>query len=202
MKKEDILNALEQLGAELTKKGIQGEVLLVGGAAMCLAHNARDATKDVDALFEPKAEMYQAIERVAKNNNLEIDWMNDSVKGFIHANPKSLPFIEYPGIKISTVSPEYLLAMKMYSARTGLHDKDIDDIKSLVNILELKAPDDAYRILDQYFPKERILPRTQYLIEEIFMDRGSIMERLARVKDNGDKDSKREKPYNDNNIVI
>ncbi len=78
--------------------------------------------------------------------------------------------------------------------------KDIDDIKSLVNILELKAPDDAYRILDQYFPKERILPRTQYLIEEIFMDRGSIMERLARAKDKADKDIGIKSPSNEDII--
>lgn len=45
MNREEILGALEALGEEQKKRDIEGEVLIVGGAAMCLAHNARDATK-------------------------------------------------------------------------------------------------------------------------------------------------------------
>ena len=85
MNKEEIMRALEELGKELAKKGIWGEVLIVGGAVMCLAHDARDATKDVDALFEPKTEMLDAIKTVARDNGFDEDWLNDSVKGFIFA---------------------------------------------------------------------------------------------------------------------
>ena len=60
--KERILGALGLLGKALAKEGLYGEVLLTGGAAMCLAHAARDMTKDVDALYEPK----EAVNRLAK----------------------------------------------------------------------------------------------------------------------------------------
>jgi len=54
MTREEILENLRQLGEELDALGMMGEILLTGGAAMCLVHDARDMTKDVDALYEPK----------------------------------------------------------------------------------------------------------------------------------------------------
>ena len=53
--KERIMSLLRRLGEELEILGLQGEILLTGGAAMCLVHSARDMTKDIDALYEPKA---------------------------------------------------------------------------------------------------------------------------------------------------
>ncbi len=156
MNKEDIIQALQQLGAELVKRGIQGEVLIVGGAAMCLAHDARDATKDVDALFEPKSEMQEAILSVAKNNGFEDDWLNDSVKGFFFVDPERIPYAEYPGLRVTTVSPEYLLAMKLFSSRASLYETDRADIKTLIKILGISSMKDAFRILEKYFPRDRV----------------------------------------------
>ena len=151
MTREDIFRALEDLGKELARKNIQGEVLLVGGAAMCLAHDARDATKDVDALFEPKAEMLEAIRAVARDNGLEEDWLNDGVKGFMFTEPERVSFAEFPGLRVATVPPEYLLAMKLYSSRASLYETDREDIKTLAKILHITSADQAYTILDKYF---------------------------------------------------
>jgi len=167
MDKEEIMRALEELGKELAGKGIIGEVLIVGGAAMCLAHDARDATKDVDALFEPKTEMLDAIKAVAKNNGFNDDWLNDSVKGFIFAEPEQVPFTEFPGLRVATVPPEYLLAMKLFSSRTSLYETDRRDIKTLAKILDITTVDQAYAILEKYYPRDKVPPRTQYLLEEI-----------------------------------
>jgi hypothetical protein len=172
MNRNDILHALEELGKELQKKNLQGEVLIVGGAAMCLAHDARDTTKDVGALFEPKIEMMDAIRNVAKNNALYDDWLNDSVKGFIYTKPEKVPFIEYPGLHVLTVSPEYLLAMKLFSSRASMYDTDRDDIKTLINILHITSLEEAYIILEKYYPLNKIAPRTQYLLEEIICSTG------------------------------
>ena len=49
-----IIEALKRLGNELEKRELRGEIILTGGASMCLVHSARDMTKDVDALYEPK----------------------------------------------------------------------------------------------------------------------------------------------------
>ena len=52
MKAEEIKQYLAELNEELRAMDVKGEVCLYGGAVMCLAFNARRATKDVDAVFE------------------------------------------------------------------------------------------------------------------------------------------------------
>lgn len=57
MSRETIMNNLKRLGENLQEQGLTGELILTGGASMCLVHSARDMTKDVDALYEPKADI-------------------------------------------------------------------------------------------------------------------------------------------------
>ncbi|EDN72794.1 conserved hypothetical protein [Beggiatoa sp. SS] len=83
MTKQEIKNYLEQLNERLESTDIKGEICLYGGAVMCLVYNARPSTKDVDAIFEPVLKLRKAIEEVAHANNLNEDWLNDSVKGFV-----------------------------------------------------------------------------------------------------------------------
>lgn len=58
MRREEIVTALTALGARLDERGIEGELYIVGGAAIAIAFDARRATRDVDAVFEPKQEVY------------------------------------------------------------------------------------------------------------------------------------------------
>lgn len=51
---EEIRALLVELGEELAQIGESGELFLVGGAALALGYDAREATRDVDAVFEPK----------------------------------------------------------------------------------------------------------------------------------------------------
>ena len=76
MTAEEITKYLGELNDELRLMDIKGEVSLFGGAVMCLAYDARAATKDVDAIFKPTAEIRDAIKIVAERNNLLDDWMN------------------------------------------------------------------------------------------------------------------------------
>ncbi len=81
--KARILHALQALGEELTREGVQAQIFIVGGAAMALAYSTRRVTKDIDAVFEPKQIVYSAAERVAEELRLPADWLNDAVKGFM-----------------------------------------------------------------------------------------------------------------------
>ncbi len=76
---EEIENLLRQLSDRLIGRGIVGEVAPYGGAAMVLAHRARLSTKDIDAVFLPKQEVYQAAYEVATEVGIEKDWLNDAV---------------------------------------------------------------------------------------------------------------------------
>src|SRR3954467_12349257 len=83
--REQILHALDTLSIELGKGGVIGELCLFGGTAMALAFAARVSTKDVDAIFQPAALIREIAFRIADEQKLSKDWLNDGVKGFISA---------------------------------------------------------------------------------------------------------------------
>ena len=163
--KEQIMNALSCLSDELCKLGMNGELLLTGGASMCLVHSARDMTKDIDALYEPKTTINKLVVKIAEDNNLPSDWLNDSVKGFVTDAAPREDFIVFPNLKITTVSADYLLAMKLMSARYG--ETDYADVKFLMNKLEIQTEEAMQEIVIRYYPIGSILPKTRYLIEEL-----------------------------------
>ena len=168
LSREDILNNLRRLGELLQTQGLQGEIMLTGGAAMCLVHSARDMTKDVDALYEPKSEINRLVAQIAKERDLPADWLNDGVKGFVTQGAPAEDFMAFDGLKITTVTPEYLLAMKLMSARFG--EKDYEDIHFLLGKLNITTMEEASEILLSFYPVERVLPKTRYLLEEYFAD--------------------------------
>ena len=165
LSKEKMLEYLRQLGAELSKRGMKGEILLTGGAAMCLVHSARDMTKDIDALYEPKSVINEIAAGIAEREGLASDWLNDGVKGFVGTNAPAEEFLTLDGLRVQTVSAEYLLAMKLMSARYG--ETDYEDIRFLLNKLNIITLEAATDVLLSYFPQTRVLPKTQYVLEEL-----------------------------------
>lgn len=93
MRRDEILVALTALGARLSARGIEGELYVVGGAAIAIAFDARRATRDVDAVFEPKREVYAAADEVGVELGLPPGWLNDGVKGFV-SDPAARFFVE------------------------------------------------------------------------------------------------------------
>lgn len=55
LKKDELIKYLKILGGRLAKENLHGEIILTGGAVMCLVHSARDMTKDIDALYEQES---------------------------------------------------------------------------------------------------------------------------------------------------
>ncbi|MGH8881532.1 MAG: DUF6036 family nucleotidyltransferase [Stackebrandtia sp.] len=74
MRRDEILGALTALGAELAERGLVADLYVVGGAAITLAYDERRATKDIDAVFVPKNEVYAAAARVADSLDLRTCW--------------------------------------------------------------------------------------------------------------------------------
>jgi hypothetical protein len=68
--RNEILEALQALGDELSARGVHGQIFIVGGAAMALAYSNRRVTKDIDAAFEPKSSIYEAAVKVAEDIGL------------------------------------------------------------------------------------------------------------------------------------
>lgn len=134
---------------------------------MVLAHRARLATKDVDAVFVPKHEVYAAAAEVAAACGAEDDWLNDAVKGFLSDRNETSLLLDLPGLKVFVASPEYLLAMKCMSMRLGKEDTDLEDVKFLLDRLGLHKAEDVLDLVSRYYPEDRIQPKTRFAIEEI-----------------------------------
>ena len=160
-----IIAALEALGAELTGAGIHGQVFIVGGAAMALAYSDRRVTKDIDAVFEPKATIYAAAETVAERLGLPDDWLNDGVKGFLPGVDRDArPLPEIRGIEVTTASPRYLLAMKLLAMRFG---EDDDDIRVLLAQTGIETADEALALMARMYPDREPPLKTRLFLEEI-----------------------------------
>ncbi|RIL10042.1 MAG: hypothetical protein DCC75_05210 [Proteobacteria bacterium] len=164
--KSQIISLMEELDEALAARGEVGEILIVGGAVMCLVYNARDATKDVDAVFEPAAIMRKLAAEIAERHNLPADWLNDAAKGFLLPNFERHTVLDLPHLRIMAPEPRYILAMKCLSARWDSSDRD--DVAFLVRLLKLKETNAVFKIIEKYYPKNRIPPKTQFFIEELF----------------------------------
>ena len=164
--KEKILTLLKRLSKELLAQEIHGEILLAGGAVMCLVHSARDMTMDIDALYEPKAIINQLVNKIALEENLPANWLNDSVKGFVTTDVPREDFLMLPGLKVTKVSDEYLLAMKLMSARYG--ETDYEDIRFLLKTLNIADRESLLNLVMTYYAPDYIVPKTKYLIEQLF----------------------------------
>lgn len=165
MKKNEILLAFKKLNQYLKDDGSNAEICLVGGAVMCLVFNAREQTKDVDAIFHPKAKVYGFAKKVALEQNLPQDWLNDSAKAYVNAQIEQTEFINMSNLKIFTPSARYMLAMKCLASRVGT--KDEADIEFLIKYLKLTSVHDVLSILTSFYDPKLIQPKTQYMIEEI-----------------------------------
>lgn len=164
-----IVAALQALGDELTRRGVRGQIFVVGGAAMALAYSTRRVTRDIDAVFEPKAAIYEAAAKVAEDLRLPEDWLNDAAKAFMPGkdeDPRPVPDIQ--GIEITTASPRYLLAMKLMATRIG---EDDEDIEALIRECGIGSTQEALRLVERMYPTHEPLLKARLFLESLFEDR-------------------------------
>ena len=156
---------LVELGDELAQLGESGELFLVGGAALALGYEAREATRDVDALFEPKTVIHQAAVRISERHGMRSDWLNDAMKGFLHGEDADRRVVlEHPALRVFVASPTYLLAMKLLSARV---ERDAADIALLLDLAGITRVEDALDVVESAYGRDRVPVKTALLVEAI-----------------------------------
>lgn len=165
MARSEIIAALTALGARLQDAGVHAQIFIVGGAAMALAYSDRRLTRDIDAAFEPKAIIYDAAARVARDLGLAGDWLNDGVKGFMPGADPAAVALDIPGIAVSVASPEYLLAMKLLAMRIPGDDEDIEILLGMCGITTAAQ---GVALVERMYPRGQALPKTRFFLEERF----------------------------------
>lgn len=122
---------------------------MVGGAAVVLLYNAREATKDVDVLIlggNDPAFVRTAVQRVAGSLGLPDDWLNDAAKGYVHGLALGEVLLDEPALLVRALAPHQLLAMKLSAWRD---DVDIEDARLLLSKLSADR-DEVWQLVEPH----------------------------------------------------
>lgn len=175
--KETLMAALHGLNACFAKQGMTGEICLYDGAVMMLVFNARLSTQDADAIFKPPDAFRIAARSVAQKLNLKENWLNDGVKGFVSSEGQSQGLTthdvpQFSNLRVLRPKAEYIFAMKCMAARSPGYDTEGDrhDIIFLAKHLNITNTEQALKIVEAYYPADRILPKTQFMIHEVIQE--------------------------------
>lgn len=165
--RDTILDLLRELGNRLAKKGVRADFYIVGGAAMLLAYGRAQMTRDIDAIFEPKAVVYdEAVAMAHEKAWLADDWLNDGVKGFVNGpdpDPANAQVVLTTGnLSVQVASPMRLLAMKVAAARV---ERDRDDLVALAEIVGARSVDEVLDIAHAEYG-DRLEARSRFMVME------------------------------------
>jgi len=172
--------ALTELGRRAYEAGRTIEIAVYGGSALLLTLNRKINTGDVDAVFEKdKVFIKRLAADMAEELGWDENWLNDGVKGWLSARDvdpdvkplfKTYPSEVEPGLRVFVAKPEYMFAMKCRAMRIGGVDSssDIDDIKLLAREIGVKSSEDALALVEKFYPRNVLEPKTRLGLEEIF----------------------------------
>ena len=166
LSKKDIVKYLKLINEELVKAEETAEIVLLGGCAMVLMYDARKSTKDIDAIFNNKSKMRECVKMIAKNNNLNDDWLNDAAKSFITPKMKTVEVTKFSNLKIKVFDLESLLVLKLISARALTND--FSDSLILLENSSIKNIEELYELVEKYAPEDLLTPRVDYFIQEVW----------------------------------
>ncbi|WP_348774166.1 DUF6036 family nucleotidyltransferase [Micromonospora sp. WMMD1155] len=145
------------------------DLYIFGGAAMAMAYDARRATRDIDAVFQPHGIVLDEARAVADDLGLPQWWLNEQASVYVAAggDPEAPRVFDHPGLRVSAASPEHLLAMKVLAARR----RDAEDIRFLVEHLGLNSPEEVLGLCAEIFPEEEVPGRARLVLEDVFEGR-------------------------------
>jgi hypothetical protein len=187
--RQDILRGLRRIDLKASEAGVLVDLSVYGGAALAIAFDLRNATRDVDAVVRGSPDFLRTVaSEVAEEEGWPSDWLNDGVKGFLSTNEQMSLMEDFQagpagGLRIHVPTAEYFFAMKCMAMRPdGLEGShDISDIEALAAKIGFKTAAEALSLVEEFYPSSRIPPKVRFGVEE-------IMERLlAKPAANGKK---------------
>lgn len=136
LSRHEIIEALARLGQLAEARGARIELALVGGALMVLVYEARESTRDIDAIVLAPREagmVRELAQIVAGERSWPEDWLNDGAKGFLIGFSPGPVVFSAPGIEVRSPATGQLLAMKLSAWRD---DVDIADAGRLLQEMD------------------------------------------------------------------
>jgi hypothetical protein len=140
---------------------------------MALAFSSRRVTRDLDAVFEPKKEIYDEAAKMARERGLPANWLNDSVQGLLPERVKPIAgaaSFSSAGIHVGVASPEYLFAMKAMAAR---QEADGDDLRTLASAVNIKTAQEGLDLVERFYGANWLTMKTQLILEDMLGELGS-----------------------------
>lgn len=152
--KQNLEIYLRELAKELKKRGrgIEFEIIIVGGASVIMNYGFRAASFDIDALYEPHSVFKESIRAVADKYGLPDDWVNDDFRKSSSFSYKIIQYSEFYKrffnvLTIRTIRAEYLVAMKLVSGR--MYKKDLSDVAGIVLEQKIAGNPLDYELIDK-----------------------------------------------------
>jgi hypothetical protein len=173
--KNDIEHGLQSIDQRAKLAGVLIELSVYGGAVLSLVFNAREITRDVDAVLSGDPTLLRRFAaEVAEEQGWPGDWLNDGVKAYRSSKERMRLYEKFSaasggGLRVIMPTPEYLFAMKCMAMRPegieGSHD--ISDIELLADAAMIEDSAHALSLIEQFYPASRIPPKVSLGVEEI-----------------------------------
>ena len=128
--RENLDTYLRELAKEFRKqngKGMEAEIILIGGASVVINYGFREMTYDMDAVIKASSSMKDAINTVGNRYELPTGWLNADFMKTTSYTPRISQYSKYYKtysniVKFRTVTGKHLLAMKLMSGRQYKYD--------------------------------------------------------------------------------
>lgn len=133
------------------------EIIIVGGGSILLNYDFRLASQDFDITTQPKERIKEITGKIADQYNLPDNWMNMDFMKTASYSDKLREVSKYyrsfnnESIEFRTVKAQYLIAMKMVSARE--YRNDISDIVGILSFMKKNSEEISIEIIDAAIDK-------------------------------------------------
>ena len=197
IQKDQIDIYLKELAKEfkrITSRKVNAEIIIVGGGSVMINYDFRMNSVDIDAFGTSEEAIKSAARVVAERYNLPNDWLNDDFKKTKSYSPKlreySVHYRTYSNVlEFRTIKREYLIAMKMASAR-----KYKNDLSDIIGILychynahdEISFKEVEKAVLELYGSWNNISDETKIFVKTAISNK-SFIEGYKHQKENEQK---------------
>lgn len=172
--KENAYPILKAFAKEYKKQNgtnVPVELVIVGGGSILLNYGFREATQDFDIMVQSMGKIKNVSYRVADLYNLPDNWLNTDFMHTVSYSEKlrevSKHFCSFNNgnLEFRTVNGEYLIAMKMVSARE--YRNDISDVVGILIYMKNETKDFSMDRIDRaidflYGKRENVIKEDVY----------------------------------------